>query len=278
EEPMSLKARGMSQIEGVEGAEDLPISGLEELIIEGDLVYDLDEKLNLKIYAKYDNDYVRDVTELADITELDLSEPGDSDVEINYEENGITLNENITIRVLDENEEWIDKDNPHYDNVMKLYKKGVIRGYSDGGFGTWDSVTRGQVAVMLTKALGLEIPHDIDNVLETYSDVRSGDRYAEEIAAVTAAGIFKGKEDGTFNRYSNISRQQIATVLVEGFNLKDYDDGEDVEINLDKVSASHVENVKVVANLGITNQTEDFRAYEDLSRAAFSTFLVKSGE
>src|SRR5699024_7275591 len=175
-------------------------------------------------------------------------------------------------------DDFLDKDNPHYDNVMELYEQGVIKGYPDGTFRPWNAVTRGQVAVMLTNALELEVPEDIEGALATYSDVSEGDRYAEEVAAVTAAGIFKGTDDGTFDRYSDITRQQIATVLVEGLNLGDYDDGEDVDINLDNVSASHVENVQILANLNITNQTDDYRGYESLSRAAYSTFLVKSME
>ena len=53
---------------------------------------------------------------------------------------------------------------------------------------------------------------------------------------------------------------------------------ENVAINRDKISVSHVENVQVLANLELTNQTVNFRAYEDLSRGAFSTFLVKGME
>lgn len=102
EEPMELKARGMYSIAGVEASDDLPISQLDELMIKGDLEYNLYERLNVKVYAKYDNDYVRDVTELADITELDSSVPGDKEIEINYEEDDIQINGNITVRVLDE--------------------------------------------------------------------------------------------------------------------------------------------------------------------------------
>src|SRR5690625_752551 len=97
EESMQLKVNGMYSIAGVEASEDLPVSQLEELMVEGDAEYDLYEGLNVKVYAKYDNDYVRDITELADITEFDSSAPGDQKIEINYEENGILLNENITV-------------------------------------------------------------------------------------------------------------------------------------------------------------------------------------
>src|SRR5699024_1605418 len=50
EEPLSLKVRGMYQIAGVDQSNDLPISILEDLVIEGDLEYNLFEDLNLDVY------------------------------------------------------------------------------------------------------------------------------------------------------------------------------------------------------------------------------------
>src|SRR5699024_8775196 len=67
----------------------------------------------------------------------------------------------------------------------------------------------------------------------------------------------------------------MATVLVNGLGLEDYDTGADVEVNLDRVSDDHQENVQVLANLGITVQNY-FDGYSDLSRGQFATFLVKS--
>jgi DUF218 domain/FIVAR domain len=99
EEPMSLKVSGMSSIAGVPRASNLPISKLEDLAIEGDLEYYEGEELNLTIHAQYDSQYVRDVTELADITGFDSSKIGDQELEITYEEKGIKLTENIVVSV-----------------------------------------------------------------------------------------------------------------------------------------------------------------------------------
>src|SRR5699024_2731222 len=153
-------------------------------------------------------------------------------------------------------------------------ESGAITGYENGNFGPHDSITRGQVAVILAKQLELDVPSDIDSALENYSDVDQNHRYADEIAAVTAAGVFKG-DDGKFDPYGDISRQQMATALVKGLNLEEYDTGSDVEVNLDRVSESHKDNVQVLANLGITVQSY-FDGYDDLTRGQFATFLVKS--
>ena len=99
EEPLSLKVRGMYQIAGVEESEDLPISQLEELDIEGDLEYILHEKLNVNVNARYDNGYQRDVTELSEITGFDPTVIGDQEIVVRYEENGKTLNKNINVSV-----------------------------------------------------------------------------------------------------------------------------------------------------------------------------------
>ncbi|MCG1027010.1 S-layer homology domain-containing protein [Virgibacillus halodenitrificans] len=162
--------------------------------------------------------------------------------------------------------------NSHYDNIMALAQEGVISGYQDGTFRPYESINRGQVAAMLTKALELKTPENMDEVLKVYSDVNSNSDYAKEIAAVTAAGIFSGK-DGKFNTWGNITREQMATALVLGFNLEDYNTKEDVPLNTDKISDSHVERVQILANLEITNQTEDFKAYKDIQRDQFATFV-----
>src|SRR5699024_793012 len=172
----------------------------------------------------------------------------------------------------------VTPENDHYESIIKLSEQGIIKGYPNGTFLPWDSVTRGQVAAMLTHALELEIPDDVENALKEYSDVNAGDEFAEQIAAVTAADIFKGTDADKFDTFSNITREQMATALVKGFNLKKYDTGEDVEIDRDNISDSHEENVQILANLGITVKPMDFNAYEDISRAAFSTFLVKTME
>src|SRR5699024_10966685 len=94
----------------------------------------------------------------------------------------------------------VSPDSDHYDAIMALTESGAITGYEDGTFGPHDSITRGQVAVILAKQLGLEAPEDLESALEVYSDVDVNHRYAKEIAAVTEADVFKG-DDGKFNPY-----------------------------------------------------------------------------
>ncbi|GGK04633.1 hypothetical protein GCM10007063_28700 [Lentibacillus kapialis] len=169
----------------------------------------------------------------------------------------------------------VNEGDSHYKGIMALAEEGIINGYEDGTFGTSDSITRGQVAVMLSEALDVETPENINQVLEVYHDVNRDTLYAEQIAAVTKKGVFKGS-NGEFNPTEPITREQMATVLVLGMELADYESANDVEIYLNNVSSSHRERVQTLANLGITNQLDNFRPAEATERGQFATFLYET--
>lgn len=172
----------------------------------------------------------------------------------------------------------VSEDNVHRDAIYKLVEEGVIHGFEDGTFRPYEEVTRSQVAVMLYELLDLEAPADLEGALAKYKDVDADHRYAEQIAAVSEADVFIGNLQGNFNPYDSITRQQMATVLVEGLGLEAFDDGEKVDINTENVSASHVDNVQILANLGITIALDDFKGYDQVTRQQFASFLNESIE
>lgn len=169
-----------------------------------------------------------------------------------------------------------------YEEVMKLVNKGVLRGYPDGDFKPYHSILREHSASMLTKALELPIPSDIEGVLSRYKDVRKGFVYDKEIAAVTAAGIFKG-DNGYFQPYLGLDRDQMASILVRAYDLKDL--GTPVELSdIDKINPSHRENVNILAQHGITigkigpNGERYFDGTAPVTRVQFAIFLSRAME
>src|SRR5699024_9617559 len=94
----------------------------------------------------------------------------------------------------------ITEDSTHYEAIMALSQEGIINGYEDGTFRQWESVSRAQGAVILYKTLNMRGLANIDDILDKYDDIDSDSRYANEIAAVTYAGIFKGNQ-GKFRPY-----------------------------------------------------------------------------
>src|SRR5690625_1080313 len=168
----------------------------------------------------------------------------------------------------------VNEDHSHYEAIMALTESGVVKGYEDDTFRQWENMSRQHAAVMLYEAFDLEEPENIEETLAHYEDVHVNHRYASQIAAVTEAGYFKGN-DGFFHPADTITREQVASVILLARDLEVYDSAEEQEINLDDVSDSHKERVQILADLGITNQHEDYRPRESISRGAFSTMFHK---
>src|SRR5699024_3161245 len=170
----------------------------------------------------------------------------------------------------------VSEDNAHYEGIKALTEQNVFKGYESNEFKPWENISRQHAAVILSLSEDLLEPENIEETLKIYKDVDSNHRYAREIAMLTEANIFRGDEDGYFSQAANITRQQIASVLVLSMNLSNYDKGEDVEVNLDNVTESHQDRVQILANLGLTNQLEDFRPAVNITRGAVATLIHKA--
>ena len=164
----------------------------------------------------------------------------------------------------------VPKGSSHYDGVQWAVAEGIVKGYEDGTFGVGKNLTRSHAAVMFVKARGLkELP--ASEVTKYFNDVNEKTPYAGYIAAAAKAGIFKGDAKKNFNINNPLTREQMATTLVQAFGLKS--DGKHVDVNLKNVAPSHQANVQIIADLGITNQLKDFRPAQAVQRGQFATFL-----
>ncbi|MDC3415973.1 S-layer homology domain-containing protein [Aquibacillus salsiterrae] len=167
----------------------------------------------------------------------------------------------------------IKKGDSHFEAVNSLAAAGVIKGYPGGTFGPYNELQRQHGAVLFQKSLNLAIPTDyLSRLSKYYTDVDETNDYAEQIAAVTP-DIFTGG-GGAFRPVEKMTREQMATTMVKALGLKD--NGKETTINLNNVSDSHKQNVKIFAQYGITNQLQDFKPRDPVTRAQFATFLQKS--
>lgn len=151
-----------------------------------------------------------------------------------------------------------------------LVEREIIKGYPDGSFKPNVNVTRAQVAVLLTRALGLNTSK-VKN--PNYQDVPVTHSYYKEIAATHNAGIFQYAQK--FNPDATISRGTMAIILQRAFHLKGSDAYHftDVTENTDGYKA-----IFAVANNSITRGYRDgtFKPNVTLTRAHFSAFLARA--
>ncbi|MDC3415951.1 S-layer homology domain-containing protein [Aquibacillus salsiterrae] len=160
----------------------------------------------------------------------------------------------------------------HYESITLLAEAGIIKGYPDDTFKPNNPLSRANAAVLFANALGLALPEK--SVVEDYfGDVSATHTYASEIAAVAEAKIFKGA-NGNFQINSQLTREAMASTLVNAFQL--VDTGEEIDVNVSNVSETHKASVKILAQAGITNQLDDFKPKEIVTRGQFATFLYKA--
>ncbi len=91
--------------------------------------------------------------------------------------------------------------------VEKLREEGILRLEMWENYRPQDMVTRGDFAMMLVRALGIE-----ETEKEGFGDVHAEAYYAKELARGKAAGIIEGVGDNRFNAVGFVTRQDIMTM------------------------------------------------------------------
>lgn len=98
-----------------------------------------------------------------------------------------------------------------YEHIEWLAAREIVSGYSDGTFRPFNSTTRGQVTRIVT--LGEGWPLDVSGGPH-FSDVPPDNPFYSYIETALAHGVISGYSDGTFRWYDNVTRGQLAKIVV----------------------------------------------------------------
>lgn len=105
-----------------------------------------------------------------------------------------------------------------YDAVRYVYENDLMSGTGDEKFSPDEVATRGMLVTILYKMDGSP---EASN--STFTDVPSDEWYAEPVAWASANGIVSGYGDGKFGPNDPVSREQMATILYQYSQHKQYD-------------------------------------------------------
>ncbi|MED3615426.1 S-layer homology domain-containing protein [Bacillus wiedmannii] len=165
---------------------------------------------------------------------------------------------------------FIDVPKTHwaYKEMMYMVENKIITGYGNGYFGAVDPITREHLAAFLYRYLK---PQDSTN--NPFVDIGDSN-FKKEILALTARGIFSVNAEKKFNPKNNMTRAEMATVLVKTFDLKPQGNVEFTDMK------GHWANeyVKILAGNNITSGTGDgnFNPNGIVTREQFSMFLYRT--
>lgn len=164
---------------------------------------------------------------------------------------------------------------PHWahDCIITLLRHGIIVGYPDGTIRPEQPITRAESAALIAKALNLEKQ---DKSFSKYSDPIP-EWAMGHISAVSKEGIFVGYPMNLFKPNNNITREEMVTVLIKGFEKELCPD---TELNFtDKESIGDWSMKYVKAGVGheILRGYPDgsFKPQNEITRAEAFTIICK---
>lgn len=143
----------------------------------------------------------------------------------------------------------------YYDVITNVVKKKLMNGISSTHFAPDDFLTRGMLVTILYRNEGEPA---IDSQL-SFADVDKDDYYANAVSWAEQSGIVYGVTDDEFSPASNITREQIATIIyryakykgcdtniIDNTNILSYED-------FDKISEYAVNAMQYAAGSGLIN-------------------------
>ncbi|RNF40546.1 S-layer homology domain-containing protein [Planococcus salinus] len=156
----------------------------------------------------------------------------------------------------------------YYEAVNYLFINDISHGISETQFGISNNIKRADAAIMLGKALELDITDVSDS---GFTDVPDRDQAREYISALKAAGIVNGKSDTSFGAHDNITRGEMAIMLANAYQL----DASSDYMPFTDVAERYEQAVAALLEYDITQGTSEtqFGVANSLTRGDYAIFL-----
>ncbi|EPD52273.1 hypothetical protein HMPREF1210_01626 [Paenisporosarcina sp. HGH0030] len=152
--------------------------------------------------------------------------------------------------------------------VNYVTTESISQGYSESTFGTNDSLKRGDAAIMIAKAIGLNVATAPKS---TFTDLNV--RVEGSVNALFAAGIINGKTKTSFDPDAKITRGEMAKVLAIAYKL----DGTGVNNTFTDVNNRWDSYVNALLKAGLTEGKTDttFGSNLAVTRGEMAMFLYR---
>jgi len=164
------------------------------------------------------------------------------------------------------------------DFIYYLAGKGVIKGIGDNSFAPNSKITRAQFVTILASISGEDMTK---YTTSKFNDVKSTDWFASRVSWASDTGIISGVGQNNFAPNENITREQMAVMIVRFAKVMNYNLNATVDENTfadaSKISSYAVEAVKQVQQADIIKGmgNNQFAPKVSATRAEACTMLTK---
>lgn len=168
----------------------------------------------------------------------------------------------------------VNSDTTHQEGILALVDAGIIKGYEDGTFRPYASITRGEAAIMTARALGILDGKNIP--ANPFKDVSENQVAYEAIVKLAKKGIVSGFTNDTFKPYETVTRGQVAKYVALAYGYEPADGiTKFPDVNENAALAPYVD---ILADAGIIEgkANGNFGYNDALRRADFSGIVHRA--
>ncbi|MFC4409608.1 S-layer homology domain-containing protein [Chungangia koreensis] len=164
---------------------------------------------------------------------------------------------------------FTDVNDKYTDSVNYLVDNEITQGTGEHSFGTNDSIKRGDAAVMIAKALKL----DVENApASPFTDIN--DRVAGAVNALHSLKVINGKSETSFAPDDKIKRSEMAKIIANAYRLN----GEGLDNQFTDVADQWDEYVDALVKHEITlgKTATQFAPDANVTRGEFALFMFRA--
>ncbi|OMF47570.1 S-layer homology domain-containing protein [Paenibacillus amylolyticus] len=103
------------------------------------------------------------------------------------------------------------------DDVQDLASRLIVQGTGENVFAPDRSITRAEFTAVLLRGLGLHSPRSTEEA--SFTDVKTGSWYEDEVQTAVSYGLISGYADESFRPNSEISRAEALTIVSRAMKL-----------------------------------------------------------
>lgn len=156
-----------------------------------------------------------------------------------------------------------------YEDIYFMTKHKVINGYKNGIFKPGQTITRKDAAIMMVRALEIELDTDITPLKDM---VHTSPGYVQ--VQIALQNNWLSTYDGAFKPYEILTRDEMAKALATAFSYTGYGTSRFKDVEMGHPYYSFIDAILAYeVTTGYTDQT--YRPLEKVTRAQFSAFLSR---
>ncbi|WP_227394327.1 S8 family peptidase [Jeotgalibacillus aurantiacus] len=163
-----------------------------------------------------------------------------------------------------------------FKEISESNKLGIVNGYSDQSFKPNQSISRRHATMILNRLFQWDSLESMDSMFADINDFDFISRHS--ILSANKEKVINGYSSGEFKPENPLLRSQMALILYRALQIEDTTDSKDLKFSDVSSSDEFYQAVSSLTKAGIITNQDQFRPYDEITRAQFSAMISRSNQ